>query len=177
MSASLPTSILERDRTPGRRWARRMSLALLVWTVALSIIGRWIVPDHRVVFSFTDSLPAHVWLVHLGQKPVRGDTIAFRIPKNRFYPHRYGGFLKIARGVAGDQVTREGRDFWIDGVFVGTAKQHSLRGLPLDPGPTGVLPPGHYFVWTPDVDSFDSRYADIGWISQDRVVGVARPLF
>lgn len=144
---------------------------------ALYAVFGWIAPEQRLALSLTTSLPARLWLIDVGQQPQRGDYIAFRIPENRFYRSGHGGFLKIARGIPGDRVTHEGPDFLVDGQFVGTAKRESLGGLPLAPGPTGVLPPEHYFVWTPDADSFDSRYADIGWIPQSSIVGVARPLF
>jgi conjugal transfer pilin signal peptidase TrbI len=44
-------------------------------------------------------------------------------------------------------------------------------------GPTGVIPPGHYFVWTPHRDSLDSRYALTGWIKDAQLQGKSIPLF
>ena len=43
-------------------------------------------------------------------------------------------------------------------------------------GPTGVLPRGCYFVATPNKDSFDSRYAAIGWICRAQVIGVGEAI-
>ncbi|MCP5152447.1 MAG: S26 family signal peptidase [Chromatiales bacterium] len=102
----------------------------------------------------------------------RGDVIALRPPPNRFFP-RPLGFLKVVRGVPGDVVTRDGRLFLVNGEPVGVAKSHAHNGEPLTPGPEGVIPPDHYFVWSPHPDSFDSRYADIGWIASDRILGRA----
>jgi conjugal transfer pilin signal peptidase TrbI len=85
-------------------------------------------------------------------------------------------FVKMVKGVPGDVVTREGRDYYINGVKVATAKEFSLKGEPLELGPTGIIPAGRYFVWTPHKDSLDSRYGRAGWISQDDVIGRAKPL-
>jgi conjugal transfer pilin signal peptidase TrbI len=173
--ARLP--VLYRPPHTGRQRVKSTCINLLVVFAIVYTAGAMLSPYWRLTLSFTDSLPSKVWLVHVGQVPVRGDYVAFRIPPNRFYPNRYGGFLKIVRGTAGDLVTRDGRRFSVNGQFVGTAKSVSRNGLPLDPGPVGMIPPDFYFVWTPEVDSFDSRYADIGWIAKDRIVGVARPVF
>lgn len=176
-SDTAPVSATEQTRLALRR--QRVILVCIRLLAAIAIlyaVAAFVSPWYRLTMSFTHSLPARLWLVAVGRVPQRGDYVAFRIPPNRFYPSDHGGFLKIARGVAGDQVTRQGRQFFVDGKYIGTAKTESLNGLPLEPGPVGVIPSGEWFVWTPDVDSFDSRYADIGWIRQDQVVGVARPV-
>lgn len=179
MSVTEPTvaSPAEQTRLALRRQrAVLLSIRLTAAVAILYAVAAFVSPWYRLTVSITHSLPAHLWLVAVGRVPARGDYVAFRIPANRFYPSDHGGFLKIARGVAGDQVTRRGREFFVNGESIGIAKTLSLNGLPLEPGPVGVIPPGEWFVWTPDVDSFDSRYADIGWIRQDQVVGVARPV-
>lgn len=163
-------------RRERRRRGRRRILALVLLAVGLVLAAGAAWPRYRITVSLTDSLPDRVYLVHVGRWPQRGDLVAFRPPPNRFYPDGTG-FVKIVRGVGGDRVTRDATTFRVDGVAVGVAKSHSLGGLPLEPGPVGTIPYGRYFVWTPDPDSFDSRYADIGWIGRDRLVGVAEPLF
>ncbi len=176
-SETAPGAAIEQTRLALRR--QRVILVCIRMLAGIAIlyaVAAFVSPWYRLTFSFTHSLPAHLWQVAVGRMPQRGDYVAFRIPPNRFYPSDHGGFLKIARGVAGDQVTRQGRKFFVDGEYIGTAKTLSLNGLPLELGPVGVIPPGEWFVWTPDVDSFDSRYADIGWVRQDQVVGVARPV-
>ena len=62
-------------------------------------------------------------------------------------------------------------------IAVGTAKAVSRKGLPLDTGPVGVLPPGRYYVRAPHPDSLDSRYALTGWIAEDQIIGRAYALF
>jgi conjugal transfer pilin signal peptidase TrbI len=62
-------------------------------------------------------------------------------------------------------------------VPVGYAKTVSRQGQPLDPGPTGTLPPGHYYVRAPHPDSLDSRYRLTGWIADAQIIGRAYALF
>ncbi|MDE0855992.1 MAG: S26 family signal peptidase [Nevskia sp.] len=173
----VPVSAAEQTRLALRR-QRAVLLSIRVAAVAaiLYAVAAFASPWYRLTVSVTHSLPSHLWVVAVGRLPQRGDYVAFRIPANRFYPSDHGGFLKIARGVAGDQVVRRGQEFFVNGESIGLAKTVSLNGLPLEPGPVGVIPPGEWFVWTPDIDSYDSRYADIGWVRQDQIVGVARPV-
>ncbi len=158
------------------RFARWMGLTLgiilSVWLISLMLS-----PWYRLGINGTDSLPGVLYLVLKTEVPTtRGDLVAFYPPENRFYP-REMFFIKKAMGMPGDEVTRKGRDFYINGGYVATAKTRSRSGKPLRPGPAGVIPDGHYFVWTPHPDSYDSRYEDIGWISKDRIIGRAVRLF
>jgi conjugal transfer pilin signal peptidase TrbI len=77
----------------------------------------------------------------------------------------------------GDVVTRIDRDFFINGSHVGRAKPFSRQDVPLEPGPTGTLPAGRYYVRAPHPDSLDSRYRLTGWISQSQIIGRAYALF
>ncbi len=179
-SLATSTDIVLQDRsapTPAlARFAQWLLATALVLTViwALSqVLSPWL----RLGINGTDSLPGLVYLVFKGEIPnKRGDVIAFYPPSNRFYPERMF-FVKKAIGLPGDSVTRQEQDFFINGRWVAMAKTHSRSGKPLTPGPEGTIPEGSWFVWTPHPDSYDSRYADIGWISKDRVIGRAMRLF
>jgi hypothetical protein len=61
--------------------------------------------------------------------------------------------------------------------FAGQAKTIGLDGQALQPGPTGVLPAGRFYVYAPHTDSLDSRYAPTGWIHQRQIIGRAHALF
>ena len=41
----------------------------------------------------------------------------------------------------------------------------------------GVIPAGHYYVYAPHKDSLDSRYALVGWISEEEIIGRTFSLF
>lgn len=161
---------------PIRRFKRWIGLTvgiiLLIWLVSL-LLSPW----YRLGINGTDSLPGTLYLVFKHENPdTRGNLVAFYPPENRFYPKDMF-FIKKAIGMPGDKVTRQGQDFYLNGEYIATAKTHSQSGKLLDPGPTGIIPNDHYFVWTPHPDSYDSRYEDIGWIPKDRVIGRAVRLF
>lgn len=131
--------------------------------------------NHFILINQTQSLPNWVFIVDKGIAPRRGDMVAFTPGPNPYYPEDLP-FVKIVRGIGGDEVTIEGVDVAINGVRLGAIK--SLTGAnqkvtAIDPG---VIEDGQYFVWSPSPDSFDSRYKEIGYVETRRIIGRARPL-
>ena len=122
------------------------------------------------------SLPHRFFLIHKGELPQRGQYVAFRWRGGGPYPAG-ATFVKIVAGLPGDTVTGADRDFFVNGTHVGKAKTVSRQGVPLELGPTGVLPAGRYYVQAPHPDSLDSRYRLSGWISQNQIIGRAYALF
>lgn len=152
-------------------------VALLLGFVAAIIGIRMLRALHdRYIFTTnqTESLEHWAFIVDRKAPVARGDFVYFAPPANPYY--RDIGFVKIVAGVPGDVVRRENHIFFVNHRRIGAAKPRSRAGEPLEPGPTGVIPSDHYFVFTPHRDSYDSRYQDIGWIGRDRIIGVARPL-
>ncbi len=149
------------------------------WSIAyLAIVGAALLFKAHFVFGInsSSSLPQHVFLIHKGAAPQRGQYVAFRWQGGAVYPTGTT-FVKILAGVPGDTVARNGHDFFVNGEFVGTAKTHSLSGAPLEPAAAGIIPPGRYFVRAPHPDSLDSRYEPPGLIAQDQIIGRAYALF
>lgn len=91
-------------------------------------------------------------------------------------PYSGEEFVKLVAGVAGDKVVVEGRDIYVGGVYRGRAKEVSLKGRELEVTQGGVIPEGMLYVFAPHKDSYDSRYAEIGFISVNTVTGKARPV-
>lgn len=150
------------------------ALMAVAGTVALSMLAVALLSPWFVT-NIDESLPGLFYQIERGEFPGRGEVAGINVPANPYYPEG-APFLKIVKGVPGDVVSCDGRRFFINGKFVAEAKEHTRRGYPLTPGPTGTIPPGHYFVWTPHQDSYDSRYAEIGWISAEHILGKARRL-
>ena len=157
----------------------------LVWTRLAAGLGALVVvvggkagaealQRYRFALNETESLPN--WAFVADQRlrnPRRGDLVVFRPPPTRFYPAGMA-FAKIVGGVPGDHVEVHGRSFFVAGRYVGEAKRRAQDGRAAAIGPSGVIPPGHYFLYTPHKDSLDSRYAMIGWVPQARILGVAK---
>lgn len=158
---------------------RRLRVHARRWGIAylLLIVGAALFQAH---FGFglnaSTSLPHRFFLIHKGELPQRGEYIAFRWHGGDPYPTGVT-FVKIVAGMAGDTVTRVDRDFFVNGTHVGQAKTVSRQGLPLELGPTGVLPAGRYYVRAPHPDSLDSRYRLTGWVSDEQIIGRAYALF
>jgi conjugal transfer pilin signal peptidase TrbI len=136
----------------------------------------WVRTEMGFAINMTESLPQRFFLVRFNQKPKVGDFIIFKGLEHLKLPAALT-FTKQVKGKGGDIVTRQERDFFINGHWVGKAKMHSLKGKPLAVGPVGMIPEGQYYVATEHKDSFDSRYQQMGWISDAQCIGVAHPLW
>ena len=131
--------------------------------------------DHALMINASPSLPYWaIWLDRTGT-PARGDLIVFVPPRSALMTRHFGArpvpFGKRVLGVEGDRVTELDRMYFVNGQAVALAKPASRLGEPLALGPTGTIPKGCYFVATSHKDSFDSRYAAIGWICGAQVFG------
>jgi len=167
------TSVADRVYVHLGKWA-----PLYVWLlVVLIALGR----TFYVSINVSHSIPGTLFLVHKGAVPQLGDMAAFRHAGAGGY-EAGALFLKRVAGVSGSIVTAKDagagfRDYFVDGRFVGRAKPVSRSGEPLKPGPDGAIPPGHYYMAADHPDSFDSRYAAVGWVAQRQIVGVAYRIF
>ena len=152
--------------------------ALYLWLlVAVTAFGRYF----TIALNVSDSLPGTLFVVQKGASPHQGDLAAFRYAGGAIY-ERDTLFLKRLIGVPGSVVTARDagggyRDYFVDGRSVGRAKPRSKGGVALEPGPEGVIPPGHYYMAAPNPDSLDSRYAAVGWVGDSRIIGKAFEVF
>lgn len=136
--------------------------------------------NHAMLINATSSLPNWAFVIDKQRRPARGNFIFFDPPPSALLKRHFGAdlkpFGKIVYGVGGDRVEAQGRLFFVNQRPVALAKPATRLGEPLALGPTGIIPRGCYFVGTPHKDSFDSRYAAIGWICSPRVIGVGEAI-
>ncbi len=178
-------------QTPTRRqrwaaWLRREAddLRRRGW-IFLVVVGVLWGGGHYLGLSYARhlSLPYPLWgHTHFPPADIaRGDYVVVDLPPAvaRLFPPG-STFIKEVVGMPGDRVEARSGVYTVlhDGqmVTVGLAKSVSRKGLPLPAGPVGVIPPGHYFIRGTHPDSLDSRYAMMGWVTSDRIVGLAVPL-
>jgi conjugal transfer pilin signal peptidase TrbI len=136
----------------------------------LFLLCALLMKHYSIGLNATNSLKDVFYVVEKNAQIVRGDYVAFKWRGGG--PYKAGStFVKKLAGVPGDQVTLVERGFFVNGVAVGEAKPVSLKGAPLELGPVGRLPEGRYYVMAPHKDSLDSRYALMGWVEQDQLVG------
>jgi conjugal transfer pilin signal peptidase TrbI len=170
--------MVERGRT-ARHWAIAglALVALLAWKAADDAAAQRLFLINR-----SPSLPNWAFLVKRGMLPSRGDTVFFTPPAGPLVTRHFGTrpspFGKIVYGMPGDVVEHEGADVFIRSGqgqrrHVAAMKPRARTGEPLEAGPTGTIPAGCYYVGSSHKDGFDSRYAAIGFICRDRMIGTA----
>ena len=160
-----------RRRGGGRAWA---GLALMAVLAAL-----WLAAASRVHVNASWSDDAWGYLLLPVRNPAIGDTVLFepRPEPGSGQAASVGSrvpYLKTVRGLLGAVVTVDAdRTVRVDGVAMGRAKERALDGRPLEPIRPGIVPEGHYYVHADHRDSHDSRYAEIGLVPRDRILGRA----
>ena len=160
-----------------RLWA---ALALFVaGSVGLGAIAAWR-DDHALLINATDSLPNWAFVIHRNAVPEKNDFVFFTPPPSALVRRHFGAkpqlFGKIVYGVPGDRVAHWDRLVTVNSVVVGYTKPRTKAGEPLAIGPSGVIPPGCYYVGTPHPDGFDSRYAAIGFACRRQIVGTGEAI-
>ena len=103
--------------------------------------------------------------------PNLGDRVVFEPPESIGASAPY---LKTVRGLPGSWIAVDRhRDVWVDNVRLGRAKPVARDGRVLTAAVPGVIPPDHYYLHADHVDSHDSRYAEIGPVPRDQILGRA----
>ena len=124
-------------------------------------------------YNRSPSLPYTLFVVNSLNKDVHtGDLVAFKAPDTAFADNKAKpDMVKIVLGTVGDRVTTDGENVYVTRVI--PLKKYSLMGRALQPIGDIELSDEEYFVFTPHEDSYDSRYAEIGIVSTDQIIGKA----
>lgn len=147
----------------------------MLW-LGLIPLSIWFVINYQFAWNKTESLPQKLFIIKMGELPLKYDYIMFYAPSTSTLKSKSTVIKKVI-GVSGDVVTKTEQTFYINDKKIGIAKTHSLKGRLLREGKVGIIPKGKYFVWTPNKNSYDSRYDEIGLIDERYIIGVAYPLF
>ena len=151
--------------------ARRGNRVLAAFAVLAAV---WLLAASRVHVngSWSDDAWGYV-LLPIGT-PQRGDGVIFDPPDALGASASY---LKTVIGTPGDRIGVDGAG-WVslNGERLGRAKPRARDGRPLEPIAPVVIGPGRYFVFAEHVDSHDSRYAEVGLVPRDRILGRAVPV-
>ncbi|MCY4548419.1 MAG: S26 family signal peptidase [Defluviicoccus sp.] len=154
-------------RTAGPR-RRHIGLAVMIALAAL-----WLAAASRVYVnaSWSDGAWGYAAFPLFGEEPAIGDRVLFEPPDSVGSPVPY---LKTVRGVPGMRIAvGTDRTVFLNDQPIGRAKAHALDGRPLAAIALGVIPPGHFYLHADHRDSHDSRYAEIGLVPRDRILGRA----
>ena len=157
-------------RTSRPRRGRRAWIGLAVMA-GLGVL--WLAAASRVHVnaSWSDDAWGYLAWPLLGA-PAVGDAVLFEPRPGAPVP-----YLKTVRGLPGAAVTVDAdRTVRIDGAAVGRAKTRALDGRALEAVAPGRIPADHYYLHADHRDSHDSRYAEIGLIPRERILGLALAL-
>lgn len=165
----------------GKRWpCRLLVLALVAGSLAAwEGLKSWR-DQHGLLINASQSLPNWAFLVELGRFPARGDYVLFDPGRDPLVVRHFGSlprpFAKIAYGLPGDRITRIGNSVAVNGAVVAQLKPLTRQGEALIPGPLGIVPQGCVFAGSPHRDGLDSRYAAIGFVCRDRLLGTGKAI-
>ena len=167
------TSTAARNGAPRRSAARRASAVRGIWVLADFAVlgGLFVLAASRVYVNASWSDDAWAYLLVPTGEPCRGDLVIFEPPEALGATAPY---LKTVLGMPGDRISVDidGR-VSLDGEPAGRAKPFALDDRALDPIAPVLIPPGHYYLHADQADSHDSRYAEIGLVPGERILGRA----
>ena len=166
----------------GNRWIfsrhlqERSRRARIGFTVLIALSALWLFACSRVYVNASWSDPAWgYFLLPLFRDPGPGDRVLFDPPQAGSGTPR-PPYMKTVLGAPGMVVLASDGGVWVGGEYAGQAKKNALDGRPLKSIVSGTIPPGHYYLHADHPDSHDSRYAEIGLVPRDRILGFALPL-
>ncbi len=133
----------------------------------------------RFEFSInvSESLPGTLYLVEKGKLPTRDEYVSFYYPSDFIYPKGVM-FLKRVVGVGGDVVHSQNHHFFVNGKEAGFAMSATSTGQPIQANRfEGVIPAGYFYVKGDHPLSLDSRYAAVGLVSTQMIIGRGFKMF
>ena len=155
----------------GRTAVRRTVTANRLLAGFALLAAAFLLAASRVHVNASWSDDAWGYLLLPMDKPRRGDVVIFEPPDDL---RAQAPYLKRVLGMPGDEVLVDGAgSVRLNGEAVACAKPRALDGRVLVAVTTSTIPAGHYYLHADHADSHDSRYAEIGLVPRERILGRA----
>ena len=157
---------------------RKMNIftAVLVTVILAAGVVTALSTRFKITFNTTESLDYRIFITDKSVKKFHaGDYVKFMLPSNKYFNRSH--WTKRIAGVPGDRITVSGRDVFINGVFVGHAKEKSASNTKYYPITPGIIPHNFYFLQADHEDSYDSRYRSFGLVHESTFIGRDYPLW
>ncbi len=144
-------------------------------TLLFIIILLW--DKSAILYAKSDSLPYKFYFLikKRNWSPEKHQLIAIKDHDTKYVLHAQ--FIKIVAGVFGDKVRIINNQVWVNELFVGNLKSHTLDSKVLTPIKNQTIPAGWMFVCATHIDSFDSRYVEFGLVHINKAIGLVKPLW
>lgn len=164
-------------RTLLKSLTRRDNLSKMFMLLSAFIIGL-LIPS-RISVTVSNSLEHRIYLVSdmSDTREIKKNSyVLFTFTSKLINEGHPVNAMKIVSCVGGDTLEQRGKEFYCNGVYLGRAKDYSLKGERLDHfSYNGIIPSESLFVMGQHKDSYDSRY--FGFIRKDDVRKIAYPIF
>ncbi|MEP2780815.1 MAG: S26 family signal peptidase [Pseudoruegeria sp.] len=139
--------------------------------VGLGLTAIYVLDRATIIFNVTTSLPENAFVVFDPPVPlVRGSIMAFQQPEALEDLFGDGLFVKRLVGKPGDEIIHreDGTPCIKNNCFPLETDSDGPRLKGLD---AGVIPQDHFAVFGDSHDSLDSRYAMIGLVRRESLIG------
>jgi hypothetical protein len=125
----------------------------------------------RFLISETDSISQHYFLQILKIKPKIND---YTVVWSDWY---HGKVIKKIIGVEGDRIWYDqNNQMFINDFKVGVLRGVTFDGRRLHPTPAQIIPKEYVFLYSGHIQSFDSRYQELGLVPLSKLQGLVVPL-
>jgi signal peptidase I len=152
-----------------RRW--RVKRGLSAFCISLFVVGI-ISEEIQVIYSKTNSLPENLFIRLKNVKPCKGNLT---MTKNDLFQ---GNIIKRVIGTSGDHIWYDDNfRLWVNDFCVGEVKIYAASGKQLTPIPQQTIPDGVVFLYAPHLESFDSRYQEVGLVPLSQLQGKILAVF
>jgi len=160
-----------------RHLSKKQLICVLLGFAALVYAGT-IIP-RRISLSPTPSVGHYVFLYKKDFKPTeihKGTLVILPLYTKLVENCWPCTVIKYVQCGPGDRLeVKNHTQFFCNGVFLGVAKTHSKKGVPVKVFQyNGIIPPGKFFAMGTHKDSYDSRY--VGLEDIDNVQAIAKPI-
>jgi len=167
---------------------RIASAKAIIITMIIMVIAWILQSNFCLVINRSESLPLHAVLVKKGKIPTKIDQIfVFKVRNNPHYKMQEMKFIKLVGGLAGDKIelrkaleseaesdeNATKAEIYVAEKLIGAVKTQSLKGKTLTAIKPGIISANQFFAYSPNKDSFDSRYQDLGLIDASDIIGTA----
>lgn len=152
--------------------------------VIIVVVGAlWVALTGRFFINWTPSIPRGIYWISPGERPGRGELVAFPIPatvrellyERQYVPRSIKLLAKPVVALGGDHVCLRDRRLFINGVAVRSVLENDLQGRPMPLDRTcRELRHDEIFLVTEHDQSFDSR--NFGPVALDSIRGTLTPV-
>jgi signal peptidase I len=152
-----------------RELVETVVLSLVIFLLIRMVVQNYRIESHSMLPNFHEGqfILVNKLAFKLGE-PTRGEVIVFHNPANNDED-----YIKRVIGLPGDTVEMQGDTVYINGEALPQPYQTNLLNSGYSFGPTTV-PADHLFVMGDNrPNSRDSRYPEVGPVSEDLIVGKA----